>query len=198
MGMGEPLDNYQNVLRFLELVSSDEGMNIGMRHISLSTCGIVDKIYDLAERKLQLTLSVSLHAPNDAIRSQTMPVNHRWGVDELLTACRAYAQATGRRISFEYAMISGVNDTAACAKELAMRLHGMLCHVNLIPVNEVKGNSYRKSTNEQIQKFIRILSEKGITATVRRTLGSDINASCGQLRRRYQEEVANVADLHEN
>ena len=128
MGMGEPLDNYQNVLRFLELVSSDEGMNIGMRHISLSTCGIVDKIYDLAERKLQLTLSVSLHAPNDAIRSQTMPVNNRWGVDELLTACRAYAETTGRRISFEYAMISGVNDTAACAKELATRLHGMLCH----------------------------------------------------------------------
>ena len=198
MGMGEPLDNYQNVLRFLELVSSDEGMNIGMRHISLSTCGIVDKIYDLAERKLQLTLSVSLHAPNDAIRSQTMPVNNRWGVDELLTACRAYAETTGRRISFEYAMISGVNDTAACAKELAARLHGMLCHVNLIPVNEVKGNSYRKSSNEQIQRFIRILSEKGITATVRRTLGSDINASCGQLRRRYQEEVANVADLYEN
>ena len=198
MGMGEPLDNYQNVLRFLELVSSDEGMNIGMRHISLSTCGIVDKIYDLAERKLQLTLSVSLHAPNDAIRSQTMPVNNRWGVDELLTACRAYAETTGRRISFEYAMISGVNDTAACAKELATRLHGMLCHVNLIPVNEVKGNSYRKSSNEQIQRFIRILSEKGITATVRRTLGSDINASCGQLRRRYQEEVANVADLYEN
>ena len=198
MGIGEPLDNLDTVLKFLELVNHPDGMNIGMRHISLSTCGIVDKIYDLAERKLQLTLSVSLHAPNDAIRSQTMPVNNRWGVDELLTACRAYAETTGRRISFEYAMISGVNDTAACAKELAARLHGMLCHVNLIPVNEVKGNSYRKSSNEQIQRFIRILSEKGITATVRRTLGSDINASCGQLRRRYQEEVANVADLYEN
>ena len=171
MGIGEPLDNLDTVLKFLELVNHPDGMNIGMRHISLSTCGIVDKIYDLAERKLQLTLSVSLHAPNDAIRSQTMPVNNRWGVDELLTACRAYAETTGRRISFEYAMISGVNDTAACAKELAARLHGMLCHVNLIPVNEVKGNSYRKSSNEQIQRFIRILSEKGIPATVRRTLG---------------------------
>ena len=198
MGMGEPLDNYENVLRFLALVSSDEGMNIGMRHISLSTCGVVDKIYDLAERKLQLTLSVSLHAPNDEIRSQTMPINNRWGVGELLAACRAYAEAAGRRISFEYAMISGVNDSAACARELADRLRGMLCHVNLIPVNEVKENRYVKSSSEQIQKFIRVLSERGITATVRRTLGSDINASCGQLRRRYREEVANVADLHEN
>lgn len=198
MGMGEPLDNYENVLRFLELVSSDDGMNIGMRHISLSTCGIVDRIYDLADRRLQLTLSVSLHAPNDAIRSRTMPVNRRWNVEELLKACRYYADTTGRRISFEYAMISGVNDSADCAKELARRLHGMLCHVNLIPVNEVQGNGYRKSSQEQIQKFIKILSEKGITATVRRTLGSDINASCGQLKRRYQEEVAGIENLHEN
>ncbi|MBW7574006.1 23S rRNA (adenine(2503)-C(2))-methyltransferase RlmN [Caproiciproducens faecalis] len=197
MGMGEPLDNYQNVLRFLELVSSDEGMNIGMRHISLSTCGVVDKIYDLAEKKLQLTLSVSLHAPNDEIRSRTMPVNHRWGVEELIKACRYYADLTGRRISFEYAMIHGVNDSDACAKELAGRLSGILSHVNLIPVNDVSGAGFKKSSADRLQKFSRILSGKGITVTVRRTLGSDINASCGQLRRRYKEEVANVENIQQ-
>ena len=195
MGMGEPLDNYKNVLRFLELVTSGDGMNIGMRHISLSTCGIVDKIYDLAERKLQLTLSVSLHAPNDAIRSKTMPVNRKWGVDELLKACRYYASMTGRRISYEYAMISGVNDSDACAAELAEKLSGSLSHVNLIPVNDVSGAGFKKSTSDRLQKFSRILSNKGITVTVRRTLGSDINASCGQLRRRYKEEVANVENI---
>lgn len=194
MGMGEPLDNYENVLRFLELVSSPEGMNIGMRHISLSTCGIVDKIYDLAEKKLQLTLSVSLHAPNDRIRSETMPVNRRWNLEELLEACRCYAEKTGRRISFEYAVIGGVNDSDGCARELAQRLRGMLCHVNLIPVNEVEGSGFRKSGRERLQRFEGILAEKGITVTVRRTLGPDINASCGQLRRRYREEVANVED----
>jgi len=197
MGMGEPLENYDNVLRFLELVSSEEGMNVGMRHISLSTCGIVDRIYDLAEKRLQLTLSVSLHAPNDEIRSRLMPVNRRWGVEELLKACRFYAEKTGRRISFEYAMIGGVNDSAACARELAARLKGMLCHVNLIPVNSVKGSPFRKSTQARDRLFIRILSESGITATVRRTLGADINASCGQLRRRYEEEVANVESLQQ-
>lgn len=188
MGMGEPLDNYENVLRFLELVSSSEGMNIGMRHISLSTCGVVDKIYALADKKLQLTLSVSLHAPNDVIREKTMPINRRWGIKELLDACRYYAKTTGRRISFEYAMISGVNDSDACAAELAQRLYGILSHVNLIPVNNVSGNGYIKSSPERCKKFIRILEAKGITATVRRTLGSDIDASCGQLRRRVQEE----------
>lgn len=195
MGMGEPLDNYENVLRFLELVTSDDGMNIGMRHISLSTCGIVDKIYDLAERKLQLTLSISLHAPNDVIRSKTMPVNRKWGVDELLKACRYYVSMTGRRISYEYAMISGVNDSDACAAELAEKLSGSLSHVNLIPVNDVSGAGFKKSTSDRLQKFSRILSNKGITVTVRRTLGSDINASCGQLRRRYKEEVANVENI---
>lgn len=192
MGMGEPLDNYDNMLRFLELVTSDDGINIGMRHISLSTCGIVDKIYDLAEKKLQLTLSISLHAPNDDIRSKTMPVNLKWGVDELLKACHHYSQLTGRRISFEYAMINGVNDSDDCAKELAERLKGTLSHVNLIPVNNVNGVNFQKSSLDRLQRFSRILSIKGITVTVRRTLGSDINASCGQLRRRYKEEVADV------
>lgn len=197
MGMGEPLDNYSNVLRFLELVSSDDGMNIGMRHISLSTCGIVDKIYDLAEKKLQLTLSVSLHAPNDEIRSKTMPVNYKWGIEELMKACRYYTGMTGRRISFEYAMISGVNDSDGCARELVGRLSGILSHVNLIPVNDVSGAGFKKSSPDRLQKFSRILSNKGITVTVRRTLGSDINASCGQLRRRYKEEVANVESIQQ-
>lgn len=187
MGMGEPLDNYDNVLKFLRLVSSDDGMNIGMRHISLSTCGLVDRIYDLSKEKLQLTLSVSLHAPNDEIRSKTMPVNKRWNVEELLRACRHYAEATNRRISFEYAMISGVNDSDECARELASKLSGMLCHINLIPVNNVTGNGYVKSTRDRLNKFSDILSRRGLTVTIRRTLGSDINASCGQLRRNHCE-----------
>ena len=183
MGMGEPLDNYENVVRFLELVSSEHGMNIGMRHISLSTCGLVPRIYDLAELGLQLTLSVSLHAPNDQIRSRTMPINRKYHIDELLKACRYYISKTGRRISFEYAMIDGVNDSDANAAELASRLRGMLCHVNLIPVNTVGGTGYKKSRQNRIRSFIAVLEKAGITATVRRTLGSDINASCGQLRR---------------
>ena len=187
MGMGEPLDNYQNVLRFLELVTSPQGMNIGMRHISLSTCGIVDKIYDLADRKLQLTLSISLHAPNDEIRSRTMPVNNRWNVEELLKACRYYSKTTGRRISFEYAMISGVNDMDWCARELAGRLKGILAHVNLIPVNDVTGTGYKKSDSQRVKRFVSLLEAQGVAATVRRTLGSDIEASCGQLRRKYEE-----------
>lgn len=195
MGMGEPLDNYPNVLRFLELVSSPEGLNIGMRHISLSTCGLVDKIDDLAKKKYQLTLSVSLHAPNDDIRSRLMPVAHRWSIEELLQSCRRYAASTGRRISFEYAMIEGVNDTAACARELASRLKGLLCHVNLIPVNQVKGSAFQKSSGRNMDIFLRILAEKGIPATVRRTLGSDIDASCGQLKRRYREEAANIESI---
>lgn len=186
MGMGEPLDNYENVLRFLELVTHPEGMNIGMRHISLSTCGIVDRIYDLAERKLQLTLSISLHAPNDKIRSQTMPVNKRWNMAELLKACRYYAKKTGRRISFEYAMISGVNDMDWCARELTKKLRGMPAHVNLIPVNDVTGTGYQRSDGERLRRFVEILEAGGCTATVRRTLGADIEASCGQLRRKYE------------
>lgn len=186
MGMGEPLDNYENVLRFLELAACPEGLNLGMRHISLSTCGIVDKIYDLADRKLQLTLSVSLHAPNDRIRSRTMPINRRWGVEELLAACRYYGKATGRRISFEYAMIAGVNDSDQCAQELGRRLKGMLAHVNLIPVNDVTGTGYQKSGIHRQKRFVSILQQYGITATVRRTLGADIDASCGQLRRKHE------------
>ena len=194
MGMGEPLDNYESVLRFLELVTSPEGLNVSMRHISLSTCGLVDKIYDLADRRLQLTLSVSLHAPNDEIRSRTMPVNKKWNMEALLRACKYYSDRTGRRISFEYAMIRGVNDTDACAQELAQKIKGMLCHVNLIPVNDVTGAHYHKSTRERLQRFSHILEEKGIPVTVRRTLGADIEASCGQLRGKHQKEAGQTIE----
>lgn len=182
MGTGEPLDNYDNVMRMLELLTDEKGQNMSMRHISLSTCGIVPKIYDLADKKLGLTLSVSLHAPNNSIRSNSMPINHKYDIEELLKACRYYAQTTNRRISFEYAMIKGVNDSDDCAIELANRLKGILCHVNLIPVNNVRETNFVKSSVERQKRFIDILASRGITATVRRTLGSDINASCGQLR----------------
>ena len=186
MGMGEPLDNYDEVIRFLEMVNAEGGVQIGMRHISLSTCGLVDRIDQLREKNWQLTLSVSLHAPNDELRRRLMPIAKKWSVDELLDACRRYAAHTGRRISFEYAMVDGVTDTDECAKELASKLRGMLCHVNLIPVNPVDGTPYRRSRSDRLQAFIRILEKAGITATVRRTLGADINASCGQLRRKQQ------------
>ncbi len=183
MGVGEPLDNFDNVMRFLELVSDENGQNLSMRNISLSTCGVVSGIYKLLDRHLQLTLSISLHAPSDEIRNRTMPVNSRWNIDTLLKACRDYTEATNRRISFEYAMISGVNDSDDCARLLSQKLKGMLCHVNLIPINSVKERDYVKSSNERINAFIRILEKNSINVTVRRTLGSDINASCGQLRR---------------
>ena len=182
MGTGEPLDNYENVMRMLELITDENGQNMSMRHISLSTCGIVPKIYDLADKKLGLTLSVSLHAPNNTIRSNSMPINSKYDIEELLMACKYYAKTTNRRISFEYAMIKGVNDGDECAIELANRLKGILCHVNLIPVNNVRETNFVKSTVERQKRFIDILASRGITATVRRTLGSDINASCGQLR----------------
>lgn len=193
MGMGEPLDNYEQVLRFLRLVSEEKGLNIGMRHISLSTCGIVDRIYDLQKENLQLTLSVSLHAPNDDIRRQTMPVARRWNIEQLLKACRDYSQQTGRRISFEYAMIDGVNDSDACALELSRRLGRMLCHVNLIPVNKVEESGYERSKQERLARFTKILEDHHITVTTRRTLGADINASCGQLRRKMQSKGGEVS-----
>ncbi len=183
MGMGEPLDNYTNVLKFLKLVTDENGLNIGMRHISLSTSGIVPRIYDLLNEKLQLTLSVSLHAPNNKIRSSIMPVNGKWDIEELLTACKEYAQKTSRRISFEYALIKNVNDFPECAEELSNRLKGILCHVNLIPANEVPEKGHKRSDDSSIVQFKKILEDNGLTVTVRRTLGSDINASCGQLRR---------------
>lgn len=188
MGMGEPLDNFDNVVKFLRLVSSDNGLNIGMRHITLSTCGIVPKIYELAKLHLGITLSVSLHAPNDEIRQRTMPIAKKYSIEELLKACSDYFKTTGRRVTFEYSMISGVNDSDENARELAKRLEGTQSHVNLIPVNTVEGTGYLKSNIKRQQAFINILAAKNIGATVRRTLGSDINASCGQLKRKHIEE----------
>ncbi len=188
MGIGEPLDNYDNVLRFLELVNSPEGMHISMRHISLSTCGLVLKIRQLAREKLQLTLSVSLHAPNDAVRDTIMPVNKAYPTEELLNACRDYYAITNRRISFEYAMINGVNDREEDAKELLRRLKGLPAHFNLIPLNHVEESPLKPSTRDAVARFQQILEKGGITATVRRSLGGDIDASCGQLRRKYTKE----------
>lgn len=188
MGIGEPLDNYDTVLRFLQLVNSPEGMNIGMRHISLSTCGLVDRIDRLAEENLQLTLSVSLHAPTDEVRSRIMPVNKKYPVDTLLAACRRYFEKTGRRISFEYAMIRDVNDTPEMAQLLLKKLRGIAAHVNLIPLNEVAESPLKPSLPETVRAFQQTLEQHGIPATVRRTLGSDINASCGQLRRKFERE----------
>ena len=187
MGMGEPLDNYDEVLRFFKMLETPDGVHIGMRHVSLSTCGLVDRIYDLMEENLQITLSISLHAPNNELRRKLMPVARKWTVEELLAACKAYTDRTGRRISYEYAMIDGVNDTDACAHELVRRLRGTLCHINLIPANAVEGKAQRRSSQARLRAFTEILTEGGLNATVRRTLGSDINASCGQLRRHQQD-----------
>ncbi len=196
MGIGEPLDNYDNVLRFLRLVNCEEGICIGYRHISLSTCGLVDQIERLAEEDLPITLSISLHAPDDETRSAIMPINNRWGVDALLEACRAYFARTGRRISFEYTLIAGKNDSPENAKKLARVLNSKLrsrtetmpIHVNLIPVNEVEETGFRHSSKAAVSAFAKVLEANGIRATVRRKLGSDINASCGQLRREDAKE----------
>ena len=186
MGIGEPLDNFDTVLRFLELVNHPDGQNIGMRHISLSTCGLVDKIDKLAQHRLQLTLSVSLHAPDNETRSRIMPVNRGVGVDRLFAACRRYFEVTGRRISYEYAMIDGVNDSDRQADLLAAHLKGTPGHVNLIPLNEVKESPLRPS--RRVAEFQKRLERQGVTVTVRRRLGGDIDASCGQLRRKAMRE----------
>ena len=192
MGIGEPLDNYDNVLRFLRLVNRQEGLGIGYRHISLSTCGVVPKIYDLAKEDLPITLSISLHASDDARRSRIMPVNRKWNLDKLLTACAAYFDATGRRISFEYTLIAGENDTPDEAKRLAglLKLYfpDKPIHVNLIRLNEVKETGYRTPDGESARRFADLLNRLGVTATVRRRLGADVDAACGQLRRQNAKE----------
>ncbi len=191
MGIGEPLDNYDNVIKFLHLVNDEAGLNIGYRHISLSTCGLCDRIRDLMEEDLPITLSISLHAPDDETRVAIMPINHRYGVAELLDTCRAYFARTGRRISFEYTLIAGKNDSVEAAEKLARVLNAHLrsrettmpIHVNLIPVNEVEETGFRRAGREAVNAFAKTLESRGIRATVRRKLGADINASCGQLRR---------------
>ena len=194
MGIGEPLDNFDNVVKFLKLVNVEGGICIGYRHISLSTCGVVDKIYELAKQDLPITLSISLHACDDTTRSSIMPINNKWGVDALLKACKDYFAATGRRISFEYTLIRGKNDSVAAAEQLANVLNSRLrsrsdtmpIHVNLIPVNPVEETGFERSDDKAIKAFAATLEKKGVRATVRRKLGADINASCGQLRRAEQ------------
>lgn len=186
MGSGEPLDNFDNSVRFIELVNSEEGLCIGQRHLTLSTCGITDKIYKLADLNFQITLAVSLHAPNDEIRMNIMPVAKKYTMYEIFKAVKYYTEKTKRRVTFEYAMISGVNDKIEYAEELAEKLRGLLCHVNLIPVNDVKEKNYVKSSDKIIKEFAGVLESYNIDTTIRRKLGSDINAACGQLRRSYK------------
>ncbi|MBQ3115099.1 MAG: 23S rRNA (adenine(2503)-C(2))-methyltransferase RlmN [Clostridia bacterium] len=183
MGIGEPLDNYNNIITFLKNVNDENGMNIGYRHISLSTCGLVDKINMLAKEKMPITLSVSLHAPDDETRNKIMPVNKKYSVDSLIDCCKDYIESTGRRISFEYILIDGLNDTYEHAKRLSSITKNMLCHINLIPANFVPESGLKKSSKENVIRFLNALQSFGVNATVRRTLGSDIEASCGQLRR---------------
>ena len=190
MGIGEPLDNYDNVMRFLRLVNHPDGANIGMRHISLSTCGLIERFEDLAAEDLPLTLSVSLHAPDDETRSKIMPANRGRGVEALIAACEKYYQKTSRRISFEYAMIDGVNDTPEHARLLAKHARRVCAHVNLIPLNHVEERPFQPSTPEHLKQFIRILEESGANVTVRRTLGGDVDASCGQRRKKVAENRA--------
>lgn len=187
MGSGEPLDNYDNVMDFINIINDKNGVNIGQRHITLSTCGLVDKIYELAKRELQITLAISLHAPNDDIRKRTMPVARKYAIDDVIKAAGYYAEHTKRRVTYEYALIEGVNDSRENAMELAGRLRGTMCHVNLIPVNDVKEHNYIRSSEGSIKSFAQTLNDEGIETTIRRRLGSDINAACGQLRKRYKE-----------
>jgi 23S rRNA (adenine2503-C2)-methyltransferase len=185
MGSGEPLDNYENVMEFLSLIFSSDGLNIGQRHITLSTCGIVPQMRQLADRQLQITLAVSLHAPTDELRRKIMPIANKYTIDEIIEACKYFIKKTNKRITFEYALVNGINDTKVCAHELSERLKGLICHVNLIPVNEIKENELMKSSTLKIHNFCNILKECGIETTIRREMGSDINAACGQLRRSY-------------
>ena len=185
MGSGEPLDNYDNVVKFLKEVNAEYGLNIGQRHITISTCGLVPKIYELADEGLTITLAISLHAFSDEKRKEIMPIANKYSIKEILDACEYYIKKTNRRVTFEYALVKDVNDGNEDAKALGQLLKGMLCHVNLIPVNEIKENSFKRSSNKRIEEFAEILKSKGIEATVRREMGSDINAACGQLRRSY-------------
>lgn len=184
MGIGEPLDNYDNVINAIRIINNPKGINIGARHISISTSGIVPRIYDLANENIQCTLSISLHASNNEKRSQMMPVNNRYNIEELIKACKDYIKITNKRISFEYALAKDNNDNLEDAKQLVKLLKGMICHVNLIPINKIENGAYVKSSNENIIKFRDYLNDNGIVATIRRELGSDIDAACGQLRRK--------------
>lgn len=185
MGTGEPMDNYDNFLRFIHLISNDKGQNISQRNITVSTCGIVPNMKRLAEEKLQITLALSLHATTDEKRRQLMPIANKYSLEEVLEACKYYFEKTGRRITFEYSLVAGVNDTKEDAQELVNLIKGMNCHVNLIPVNPIKERDYKQSNKEQIQQFKARIEKSGISATVRREMGRDIDGACGQLRRKH-------------
>ncbi|MGL4451558.1 MAG: 23S rRNA (adenine(2503)-C(2))-methyltransferase RlmN [Sarcina sp.] len=188
MGSGEPLDNYDEVMKFLELVNAQYGLNIGQRHITLSTCGLVPKIYDMADKQMQVTLAISLHSVTDESRKQIMPIAKKYSIKEIMQACNYYIEKTNRRVTFEYALLKGVNDNVDTANALGNLLKGMLCHVNLIPVNEIKENDFKKPSKEDIEIFRQVLSSYGVEATVRQEKGADINAACGQLRRSHLEK----------
>lgn len=188
MGTGEPMDNFDNLLRFLELLTNEKGLNISQRNVTVSTCGLVPRIYELAEKKMQITLAISLHSPNDEMRRELMPIANKYSIQELMDACDAYIQATNRRITFEYSLVKGVNDRPEHARMLIDLLKGKLCHVNLIPVNPIDERDYEQSTKESIYEFQHMLERQHIRATVRREMGRDINAACGQLRKRYAEQ----------
>ncbi|MDF2524303.1 MAG: rRNA ((2503)-C(2))-methyltransferase RlmN [Clostridiales bacterium] len=197
MGIGEPLDNYDNVIKFLKLVNDPEGLNIGYRHITVSTCGLVESILRLSKENMPITLAISLHASNDEKREQIMPINRKYSIDKIIEACKIYTEVTKRRITFEYALIAGVNDSKQDAHELGIRLKGMLGHVNLIPVNPIEDSDFKKSSRQQIEQFQSMLERYGVEATVRRELGTDINAACGQLRRSVLNESSKSDDQAE-
>lgn len=189
MGTGEPFDNYDNLLKFIKIINSKEGRNIGQRNITVSTCGIVPRIYDFADTGLGVNLAISLHAPNDEVRSQLMPIVNHYSYEELLASCRYYLTKTNRRITFEYALVKGINDHREDAFMLAGQLKGLLCHVNLIPINKVEGKKFEKSDELTTKEFKRILDQKGVTTTIRRSLGDEVNAACGQLRRTHHKNL---------
>lgn len=187
MGSGEPMDNYDNVVKFLGLINSDKGLNISQRNITVSTCGLVPRIKQLAELKLQITLAISLHAPNDELRKTMMPVAYTYSIEQIMDACRYYLSQTARRISFEYSLVKGVNDSSECARQLIKLVHGMNCHINLIPVNPIKERDYEQSEKNSIHNFKEILEKSGVNVTIRREMGRDIDGACGQLRQNHIE-----------
>ena len=185
MGSGEPMDNYDNVVKFLELINSEKGLNISQRNITVSTCGLVPKIKQLADLKLQITLAISLHAPNDELRRTMMPIANTYSIEQIMDACRYYLSQTARRISFEYSLVKGVNDTPECARQLIKLVHGLNCHINLIPVNPIKERDYEQSEKNSIHSFKETLEKAGVNVTIRREMGRDIDGACGQLRQNH-------------
>ena len=189
MGTGEPMDNFDNVVKFLDLISNEDGLNISQRNITVSTCGIVERIRELADRKFAITLAISLHAPTDERRKEIMPVAHKYTIQQIIEACHYYYEQTGRRITFEYSLIEGVNDQPEQAQTLAKLVKGLNCHINLIPVNPIKERDYKQTQGKYVQNFKNLLEKNRINVTIRREMGSDINAACGQLRKRYTDKL---------